>query len=86
MKCPVCDTELRAVERSGVEIDHCPRCRGVWLDRGELEKLIERSSAGAHDDGDDAFSRSFPGERNRDRPNEPYRKKKKSLLGELFDF
>jgi len=42
MRCPVCDTDLRVVERQGVEIDVCPRCRGVWLDRGELEKLLDR--------------------------------------------
>ena len=46
MKCPVCtDTTLLMSDRQGVEIDHCPRCRGVWLDRGELDKLIERSAA-----------------------------------------
>jgi Zn-finger nucleic acid-binding protein len=44
MKCPVCVTvDLLITERSGVEIDYCPRCRGVWLDRGELDKLIERA-------------------------------------------
>lgn len=42
-KCPACpDVELLAVQRSGVTIDYCPNCRGVWLDRGELEKLINR--------------------------------------------
>ena len=45
MKCPHCpDTALVMSERQGVEIDYCPRCRGVWLDRGELDKLIERSA------------------------------------------
>lgn len=45
MECPVCDdVELRMTERSGVEIDYCPRCRGVWLDRGELDKIIERAA------------------------------------------
>lgn len=43
MLCPVCNVELRLADRQGVEIDYCPQCRGVWLDRGELEKLIERS-------------------------------------------
>jgi Zn-finger nucleic acid-binding protein len=44
MKCPVCpDTDLLMTERSGIEIDYCPQCRGVWLDRGELDKIIERS-------------------------------------------
>jgi hypothetical protein len=45
MQCPCCpDTALVLSERQGVEIDYCPRCRGVWLDRGELDKLIERSA------------------------------------------
>lgn len=45
MQCPVCVTvELRVADRQSVEIDYCPKCRGVWLDRGELDKLIERSS------------------------------------------
>jgi Zn-finger nucleic acid-binding protein len=46
MKCPVCpETSLVMSDRQGVEIDYCPKCRGVWLDRGELDKLIERSAA-----------------------------------------
>ncbi len=46
MKCPVCaDTTLVMTERQGIEIDYCPQCRGVWLDRGELDKIIERSTA-----------------------------------------
>ena len=43
MDCPVCKTELRIADRQGSEIDHCPQCRGVWLDRGELDKLIDRT-------------------------------------------
>ena len=43
MLCPLDQTELRPVERQGVEVDYCPRCRGVWLDRGELDKLIDRT-------------------------------------------
>jgi Zn-finger nucleic acid-binding protein len=44
MKCPVCATpDLLMTERQGIEIDYCPQCRGVWLDRGELDKIIERS-------------------------------------------
>ncbi len=70
-------------DRQGIEIDYCPECRGVWLDRGELDKLIERSAA----------QPSPPREREayHDRSQSPdkrdYRyKKKESLLGELFDF
>ena len=43
MKCPHCDVDLVMADRSGIEIDYCPKCRGVWLDRGELDKIIERS-------------------------------------------
>jgi uncharacterized protein len=47
MKCPVCkDVSLAMTERQGVEIDYCPQCRGIWLDRGELDRLIERAEAG----------------------------------------
>lgn len=45
MKCPIDGTELKMSERQGIEIDYCPKCRGVWLDRGELDKIIERASA-----------------------------------------
>ena len=44
MPCPVCAVPLVMSERQGVEIDYCPQCRGVWLDRGELDKIIERSA------------------------------------------
>ncbi len=48
MKCPVCrDPDLVMADRQGIEIDYCPQCRGIWLDRGELDKLIERSAAQA---------------------------------------
>jgi len=43
MKCPHCEINLLMSERQGVEIDYCPECRGVWLDRGELDKIVERS-------------------------------------------
>jgi len=45
MKCPACSIELRFADRQGVEIDYCPQCRGVWLDRGELDNIIDRASA-----------------------------------------
>lgn len=48
MYCPVCkEVELKMSDRQGIEIDYCPECRGVWLDRGELDKIIERTSAPA---------------------------------------
>lgn len=89
MKCPACvDTDLAMSERQGVEIDYCTKCRGVWLDRGELDKIIEKSSAltpppRTNDSGDPrASQRSYDSER-----HDYYKKKKKGgLLGELFDF
>ena len=82
MKCPNCNVSLVMTDRSGVEIDYCPDCRGVWLDRGELDKIIERSSQPL---SNESYNKSF------DRPqyssDRDYRqKKKKSILGELFDF
>ena len=84
MKCPVCASDLRAMDRSGVEIDYCPQCRGVWLDRGELEKLIDRS-AGYTDSAQSGYAErqqygGGTGEYHHGK------KKKKSFLGEMFDF
>jgi Zn-finger nucleic acid-binding protein len=47
MKCPVCSVELNIYHRQGIEVDYCPQCRGVWLDRGELDKIIEATLAEA---------------------------------------
>ena len=47
MQCPACSETLVMSERQGIEIDYCPKCRGVWLDRGELDKIIERAAAAA---------------------------------------
>lgn len=50
MKCPVCkDVTLLMSEKNGVEIDYCPQCRGIWLDRGELDKIIEKANYNNHD-------------------------------------
>ena len=94
MKCPNCDVALVLADRQGIEIDYCPQCRGVWLDRGELDKIIERSSAHEgrkkrdRDDGDYDDLRHFPPRDSGKYPDsDSYkRNKKKSLLGELFDF
>ena len=54
--CPACMVELQITERQGVEVDYCPQCRGVWLERGELDKILERSRrvpSSRHDDDDD---------------------------------
>ena len=48
MKCPIDNTDLVMSDRQGIEIDYCPQCRGVWLDRGELDKIIERSAGLRH--------------------------------------
>jgi uncharacterized protein len=56
MKCPICDIEMRISDYEGIEIDYCPQCRGVWLDRGELEKIIARIEpqlSSNRDKGDD---------------------------------
>jgi uncharacterized protein len=87
MKCPKCNVTLVMAERSGVEIDYCPECRGVWLDRGELDKIIERSAAGPHRDErrhpDDRGDKSYKGHYD----DGHYKKKKReSFLGDLFDF
>ncbi len=47
MKCPICNVELRTSDREGIEIDYCPQCGGIWLDGGELDKVIERSTLGS---------------------------------------
>ena len=58
MQCPVDATTLVMSERSGVEIDYCPQCRGVWLDRGELDKIVERAGGGSgRDDRDGRYDR-----------------------------
>lgn len=68
MQCPVCsNTQLVMSERQGIEIDYCPQCRGVWLDRGELDKIIERSAATSAPDG---FGRQAP-PRGEERPAYP---------------
>lgn len=92
MKCPICsDSNLVMTDRQGIEIDYCPACRGVWLDRGELDKLIERSAGAAAAMPVPAVMTMPAPPRYRDwddddhKRHAPY-KKKKSLLGELFDF
>lgn len=112
MNCPTCpDSTLTMTDRSGIEIDYCPTCRGVWLDRGELDKIIERSTPDTpirNDDSDtdrgrdrdrDDRDRDRYGDRDRSRSrsdggyddrrprgDRDKRRKKESLLGDLFDF
>lgn len=95
MKCPICNVDLVMADRSGIEIDYCPQCRGVWLDRGELDKIIERnaqqtasgsSSFATPPKGD--LDRNLREEDRRYRDDDEYykRKKKKNLFDDLFDF
>jgi len=85
MQCPVDETTLLMSERQGVEIDYCPQCRGVWLDRGELDKLISR---GDDDDRDDRREwRDDDRDDRRDNVGQRAPKnKKKKFLSEMFDF
>lgn len=102
MKCPSCDELLVMTERQGVEIDYCPKCRGVWLDKGELDKIIEKSASAQSsqnfksneekrrrqdDDDDDDGEGGFFNRGRRDNENNPSRRRKGGgFLGDLFDF
>jgi len=80
MQCPIDGTQLVMTDRQGVEIDYCPQCRGVWLDRGELDKIIERSTpvAAPPPPPQQAAPQGY---------QQPYRKKKRGgFLDDLFDF
>jgi Zn-finger nucleic acid-binding protein len=93
MQCPVCNVELKMSDRQAIEIDYCPRCRGVWLDRGELDKIVERSAAYEREV---QHPRPMQSERKRrDEPRADYEydddsrdsrgKRKRSFLSEVFD-
>lgn len=91
MKCPVCpDVTLLMSEKQGVEIDYCPACRGVWLDRGELEKLVQLSVS--KEAQYEAAKRSSDDDRHREKNYSDSGKyhhigghRKKSWLWEIFD-
>ena len=95
MKCPNCSETLVMADRQGIEIDYCPKCRGVWLDRGELDKIVERSADYSPNpgsersrsyDNDDDYKKQYP--QSGGHYNDPYykHKKKKGFLGDFFDF
>ena len=90
MKCPVDETVLAISERRGVEVDYCPQCRGVWLDRGELDKLLDRAAEEFPEPprADESRERESRERESREhRPPDPkYRKKKKSFLSEFLEF
>jgi uncharacterized protein len=85
--CPTDGTALRRIERSGVHLDACPSCRGVWLDRGELDKIVERERADLDD-----FEQEIRGSSDRDRDllpvghAKPHKTKKRSVFEEFLDF
>ena len=76
MQCPVDQTTLNITDRSGVEIDWCPTCRGVWLDRGELDKILDRSSRELQDRPTPSLDRTY-------QHHKP--KKKKSFLQNIME-
>ena len=88
MNCPIDGTELKLTDRQGIEIDYCPQCRGVWLDRGELDKIIERTIP----EITQAPTVYREDERKRydddhhERGGYEKRKRKSSFLDDLFDF
>ena len=95
MNCPTCNIALLISERQGIEIDYCQKCRGVWLDRGELDKLIERAGStgvrqqdSGHDDDDD----DKKGYGQSSKPagfgmgGMGKRRERENPIGELFDF
>ncbi len=97
MKCPTCiDTPLVMSERQGVEIDYCPTCRGIWLDRGELDKLLERAAqaegvqrnapvvASVTPPSRPSYPPDFEDSDFHKRRHYPY-SRKKSWLSEIFD-
>lgn len=90
MKCPVCKEEnLVMTDRQGIEIDYCPSCRGVWLDRGELDKIIERSATTVSGEPRHQREPMHQQQHQSQGYGASYghkKYKKKSLLGELFDF
>ena len=91
MPCPVCAVPLVMSDRQGVEIDYCPQCRGVWLDRGELDKIIERSASDLAPAQAAPPPQQQPGYAPQSHPQhgyghgQPYKKRRKSFLEELFD-
>jgi Zn-finger nucleic acid-binding protein len=84
--CPVCKVDLVMTERQNIEIEYCPKCRGIWLDRGELDKIIERSTSqqgapsaqGANDQQSNDYDRYRNG-------HHGGRRKRKSWIQEIFD-
>ncbi|HOI29206.1 MAG TPA: zf-TFIIB domain-containing protein [Melioribacteraceae bacterium] len=87
MKCPNCNVNLVMSEKKGIEVDYCPECRGIWLDKGELDKIVERSiDFEPQQNIDNDFNRNDYGYQKKYDDDYYKRRRKKSFLGELFDF
>lgn len=93
LQCPTCEgTTLVAVDRNGVTVDACPRCRGIWLDRGELDKLIELEAATTSDFLDEVSGRGHGGDKaSDDRGDSGHgggkkKRKREGFLGDFLDF
>jgi Zn-finger nucleic acid-binding protein len=84
MNCPHCNVTLIMADKLGIEIDYCPQCRGVWLDRGELDKIIERSASyeNVREERGSLYNDSHKSHHKED---QHHRGKRRSLLSELFD-
>ena len=87
MKCPNCNETLIMADRQGIEIDYCPHCRGVWLDRGELDKIIERTAGYTPPENTTPYNEQRPYYSDQ-RHHDPHHKhkKKKGFLSDFFDF
>jgi Zn-finger nucleic acid-binding protein len=91
MKCPKCNVSLLMSEKQGIEIDYCPDCRGIWLDRGELEKIVERSASPEYEGGnyfprnEGSFEKHHDDHDNHNGPQGYKYGKRRNLLSELFD-
>lgn len=90
MNCPICNIQLTMSERQGIEIDYCPQCRGVWLDRGELDKIIERSAQEAPKGQSRESEYSYPdkkhhGDDHHEKHGKEHSYKKRNFLLDLFD-
>jgi uncharacterized protein len=90
MNCPLCSVDLVMSDRQGIEIDYCPKCRGVWLDRGELDKIIERSAQEAsprqNREKDYSFQdKKHHGDDHHEKHGKDHSYKKRSFLLDLFD-
>jgi len=91
VQCPICNVALTMADRQGIEIDYCPKCRGVWFDRGELDKIIGRAANDAPVERTAApAQRDRYSDHRRDDHHayghKPKYRKRESLLSELFDF